>query len=754
MRENLAAQAIDQACGRIPPLWPLQNFVAVNPFLGLADLRFTDASQLLERVAHKGLLMEPAYYLGLLRDGVISDEDIRAAFADSSGAMPPASPRAWLEQELLLPSQTLRVLTVADQLDRAHGAAWSTFVTDEISKWCSSYFDEAQGSWSMPWRDHSLYQAWRLSAMADANPEVFGLRGFRSFVSHLPESRDEALSQLLTHLRKHVAIPAERTPDFLHRELVSVFGWSAWATYHDRRRGSANLVRDVLAIRLAYDAALASAFTVTGSCESPSANGVTPARHIAQIAAETAFRRTVAAKLATHAAQPSARASLQAAFCIDVRSEAYRRALEAQAPGIQTLGFAGFFGIALEFEGSARCPVLLSPAHKVAQRRAVDPLSGLAARATAVWKNLTTSASACFSSVETGGLLFAASLLKRLTGSAKPPAGNASVLISQIPTETGVDLVAGALKNMSLDPATLAPVVLLCGHGSRTENNPYAASLDCGACGGHKGDVNARIAAALMNDPAIREGLQQRGIRIPADTVFVAGLHITTTDEVILYDTERLPEATRIELVRLVSDASALALRERSGQSADEARRRSTDWSEVRPEWGLAGNAAFIAAPRSRTRDINLHGRAFLHDYDAAADPDSAVLTMILTAPVIVAGWINLQYYGSVVNNALFGSGNKVLHNVVGAFGVWEGNAGDLRTGLPLQSLHDGTKWVHEPLRLQVFIEAPRERIDAVLRANPDVLRLIENEWIHLIAIEGSTFFDWRGRAAWRDLSA
>ena len=82
-------------------------------------------------------------------------------------------------------------------------------------------------------------------------------------------------------------------------------------------------------------------------------------------------------------------------------------------------------------------------------------------------------------------------------------------------------------------------------------------------------------------------------------------------------------------------------------------------------------------------------------------------------------------------------------------FGIWEGNAGDLRTGLPLQSLHDGTNWVHEPLRLQVFVEATRDRIDAVLEAHPQVRELVENEWISLISMEGDVFHE-RKRSGWR----
>jgi hypothetical protein len=103
---------------------------------------------------------------------------------------------------------------------------------------------------------------------------------------------------------------------------------------------------------------------------------------------------------------------------------------------------------------------------------------------------------------------------------------------------------------------------------------------------------------------------------------------------------------------------------------------------------------------------------------------------------MIVASWINLQYYGSTVNNALLGSGNKVLHNVVGTVGVCLGNGGDLRSGLPLQSLHDGQRWLHEPLRLSVFVEAPREAIDQALGRHPEVEQLVDHAWLHLFAID------------------
>jgi uncharacterized protein YbcC (UPF0753/DUF2309 family) len=208
-----------------------------------------------------------------------------------------------------------------------------------------------------------------------------------------------------------------------------------------------------------------------------------------------------------------------------------------------------------------------------------------------------------------------------------------------------------------------------------------------------------------------------------------------------------------------LAKASSLARAERAlllgvKQTADidhAVKARSRDWAQVRPEWGLAGNAAFIAAPRERTRGLDLGGRAFLHDYEWRKDDGFGVLELIMTAPMVVASWINLQYYGSTVNNRAFGSGNKVLHNVVGQLGVLEGNSGDLKVGLPWQSVHDGTRFVHEPLRLNVFIEAPEEVLSQMIAAHGGVRELVDNGWVHLFRIDedGRTIRRYAGGLLW-----
>jgi len=751
--ENLRAEIeaeIETVCARIPPLWDLANYVAVNPFLGFASEAMPAAAQEIWDGIGGRLLPGLAFYRQRRNEGAFDQRDLAQAAARVGRDA--AALEAILAGTAPMPMRpTQRVLTFAERYDQRTGGDWSNTLIRHATLWCSVQAAKKTAD------TNGLYASWREATQVDRSLEATGLAGWRAWARTLPVTAQEAITVMLERL---ALAPAERSR-YLYRLLGGVFGWASYWRRASWAVGApaAETLADLLAIRICCDAALVDLLVTTPL--PPAITGTLvedeTVLSVFQEALEDGYTSRLLGKMkaATTQERNGTRPVVQAAFCIDVRSELLRRHLEAQHPAIQTIGFAGFFGVSLDWDAngvsSARCPVLLQPGVKL---QSLAPAPG---NLRAVVKEIQQTP-ATFSYVELFGLAYGLTL----AGDALQWRRNVDhdethapftlqpvVNGRGVPLATRVAMAAGILKNMGLRQS-FARLILLCGHGSSSTNNPHAAGLDCGACGGHSGAINSRVAALLLNDPDVRAGLVAHGWTIPADTYFVPGLHNTTLDEVTLLDKEQIPathQADRQQLEQWLAKAGAAVRTERAsglglGKTAGNwldrlIKRRAQDWSEVRPEWGLARNAAFIAARRSRTRGVDLQGRTFLHDYDWTTDPDNSILTLILTAPMVVASWINLQYFASTVDNEMFGCGTKALHNRIGSLGVVLGNGGDLRTGLARQSVQapDGS-WYHEPLRLQVVVEAPYERIDAVLAANPGVKDLVENGWVRLFALD------------------
>jgi uncharacterized protein YbcC (UPF0753/DUF2309 family) len=777
--------AADRAARAIPPVWPLASSVAVNPFLGQTRESLAAAGARLARVAGAPITMPRRWYQERIASGALTDADLSDALASAPTALRPASLAALKSAAQQAAPEVKALPTIADLAAEVSGIDWPGLIAERFGAWAAGYFDEGQALWTAP-RGKGAYAAWRAVATHDLTPEIIGLSRFATHVSEAPEEASSALSGVV----QRISLPLEALETYFHQLLITLGGWAHYARYRlwqaELGGGGDSTITDILTIRLIWEAALFDRYEsqIGALWKAASAAHTAPvlpnADHVVdsilQEAAERAAQRSLAETLAAPGTVASEkRPALQAAFCIDVRSEVFRRALESVDPDIQTLGFAGFFGMAAAHRRFAsdveehRLPVLLKP--RLATRSggpedaASDQSARFKARAKRAWGRFKFAAVSSFAFVEATGPVYVGKLVGDALGLSVPRAPN-----DPAPRfESGLDLATRTvaaetvLRAMSLT-TNFARLVLLAGHGAAVVNNPHASALQCGACGGYSGEVNARLLASLLNDPEVRAGLLARGIEIPPDTLFLGALHDTTTDTVTLYadDHPSVPHQRDLrEARRWLEAASALSRGERalrlpraSGQGS--LIKRSRNWAEVRPEWALAGCKAFIAAPRRRTAGKSLQGRAFLHDYDWKIDRDFAVLELILTAPVVVASWISLQYYGSTVAPNLFGGGNKLLHNVTGGIGVVEGNGGLMRAGLPWQSVHYGEAYVHEPLRLTVCIEAPPEAMSEILRRHDDVRALFDNRWLHLFALDedGRMFWRYQGELQWEAMSS
>jgi uncharacterized protein YbcC (UPF0753/DUF2309 family) len=759
------AQAVDAALRAIPPLWPLESSVAVNPFLGQAGESLAQTAARLGRVAGIAVTMPRAWYRERVDSRAIALRDLEQALAGTSSGFRPANIGALLEAARQPAERLVALATVADLAAEVSGIDWPGVVAERLGAWASGYFDRGQAIWAAP-RGRSTYSAWRSVATHDLTPEIIGLSGFAMHVARAPRMASGAISRAVSVL----SLNPPALPTYFHRLLMTLGGWAHFARYQLWQAELAGqtdaTLADLLAIRLVWEEVLYERYAEKISrrwsevCMTYAAPHEATADQVIDIilqeGAELAAQRALARVLnAPVAVAPSGRPALQAVFCIDVRSEVLRRALEKTSPEIQTLGFAGFFGLTVAHRRFAsdvtelRLPVLLKPGlTSVAggpDETDADKSARFKARAKRAWGRFKLAAVSSFAFVEATGPLYVGKLLRDALALDHPlSAADDPAPHIDPPLDLGsrAEAAEAVLRAMSLTQ-NFARLVILAAHGATVVNNPHASALHCGACGGYSGEVNARLLAALLNDNAVRELLAARGILIPPDTLFVAALHDTTTDAVTLY-TQDHHTAEHSDDLRAAAgwlDAAARATRTERARRLPHAterriRRRSCDWSEVRPEWALAGCQAFIAAPRHRTVGRNLKGRVFLHDYDWTQDKGFEILELIMTAPVVVASWISLQYYGSTVAPEFFGAGNKLLHNVAGGIGVVEGNGGILRTGLPWQSVHDGEGYAHEPLRLSVCIEAPQESMTDILQKHPGLRALFDNRWLYLLRLD------------------
>ncbi|QLH83589.1 DUF2309 domain-containing protein [Halosimplex pelagicum] len=774
--------SIDRAAETVGSVWPLHSFVTANPLSGFEDRPFHRAVAEAEQLFGGRGYPRPSVFRQAWERGRI-DPDVLREECEAHGVA--GEPEALLEE----------MATAESETDRGTDPGDATETVDRVlSKWLAAFLDQGQAQWSMPGRDRGFYAAWR--DLAPHDDEIPGCDD----PSDVPESPVEALESALSEY------PEGRWERIFEHHLAALPGWTGFVK--QRADGHAGpwqskypiTLLDYLAVRLTLadlldapvepdDSRVADApadrEVVDGIATPADDSDEVPLAEVWLSAWEKSYRARLLDGVDRSVTEPSAaddeRPAAQLVFCIDTRSEVVRRHIEAAGP-YETYGYAGFFGVPMRYQGYDSkveidaCPPVVDPEHRVTERphhedgeAAHDRWTGLATAARKHLKSLKTNAAAAFTFVEGGGSAYGAALAARtLLPSAVADLSDA--VDDRVPSPA--EFCEPALDHRPADGDALphgmtlsekvacaetafelmgweefARLVVFAGHASETTNNPFDSSLDCGACAGNPGGPNARVLAAICNDEAVRSELRDRGVEIPEDTVFLAGEHNTTTDEIELFD-GHVPDSHRDDLERLRADlaeARAGAASERAesmpGSDPDdgvrETERRTADWAETRPEWGLAGNASFVVGPRELTEGQDLDGRAFLHSYDWSTDPDGEALEAVMTGPLVVTQWINSQYYFATVDNAVYGSGSKVTQNPRGNVGVVQGNGGDLMTGLPLQSLKVADdRPYHQPLRLTAVIHAPVERVTEILARHEEVARLFDNGWISLTVVD------------------
>jgi uncharacterized protein YbcC (UPF0753/DUF2309 family) len=729
------------------------------------------------------------------------------------------------------------VLACADDVDQR--------VHPLLIRLCAAFLDQGVALWHMPDRERGFLAAVRaLYGLRAPAPDLWAA-GLAAEFRRQEEAGEDAEATIL-HALDGLGVTQAQRCDFVRDTLMSLGGWAGMMRQFETRPDRAPVqplparLADHLAVQLTLDAvaarhalrerwgpqatwadleravpaaaeerdlelafeafvmaqvadvdleALDATAGVAAWLDEVRAFDELERRRCLHLAYERRLRLVVLDGLANHAATPPPAPpapTFQAIFCIDDRECSTRRHLEESHVAVQTFGFAGFFGVAMAWQGLGEvrprplCPVVVTPKHYVTERalrtdeeqRWLEMRRRRGLRSAVVGRASREAAAGSLLSAVTGlaaavpmvGRCLFPHLAERLSRGLKER--NQREPVTRLVLERAgdertadglwvgysvsemVDVVENCLRTIGLVDG-LCEIVLVVGHGSSSLNNPHGSAYDCGATGGGRGGPNARAFAAMANHPQVRALLAGCGLRIPEATWFVGSYHNTCDDSMTWYDEDLMPDARAAALEaakRAMADACTLEAHERcrrfvSAPRTDDAVRalrhvqaRAVDLGQPRPECGHATNAYAIVGRRERTRGLFLDRRAFLVSYDPAADPDGAILGKVLGAVVPVGAGINLEYYFSYVDPKNYGCGTKLPHNITGLIGVMDGHASDLRTGLPWQMVE-----IHEPVRLLAVIEAEPETDAKVMARDATVAQLVQNQWIQAVVWSPST---------------
>jgi len=774
----------------LPEQRPLGVFVHQNPLGAVESTHFHVACEAATRIRGARTTLTSQRYRELVEERRIRADDLAAAKKRI------ATLRFERIDVLPPPGDAVLLSTVRPEMATEVGEMVDAFLIRILP----AFLDLGSAMWVMPHREEGLLGVLRRLARTSLGTPEPWLAGLSA---RLGGPTTSALSLVVSCLEKR-GDPETGWPNLIHEALFALPGYTGMIhrlehVVAERPAGADVSLLDYLAVRLVVEELAlieishrlfgrrATLGTLAESVIAlPRPKQVEWSLELAamQDAYEEDYVRSLLGALSMASEtdrEPSSPTNIHFVGCIDDRLESIRRHIEECVPNSDTVGCAGFFGIAIKHRApvcsdeTASCPAPVTPDKRVTEHLSPDrqELLERSYRRLRSWQAI---------AGDDASRRLVPGLLASFANIARTPRNVLEMLFPQwfvapatefegsdliyakdvdpdgFTLEDRTNLVFRNLANIGLVRG-FGRWVAIVGHGSMAVNNPFASGYQCGACGGQRGGINARIFCEFANAPEVRIGLRHLGLDIPDHTMFVPGEHDTSLDHFRWFDLDRLSPERNREFEQILADldvALARNTKERARRFADiplhtpidetvaRVRRRGADFAETRPEYNHATNAACIIGRRSLTRHVFLDRRPFLVSYDPTIDDDEATtLQRLMAAPLPVCAGISHEYFFSTMDPQRFGSGTKLPHNVQGLVGVSNGADGDLRPGLWTQ-----TTEIHDPIRLVSVIEAEPETITRVLDRLPAVKHTVVNQWIHLFACSpsGRGFFRWLGR--------
>ncbi|MCA9781420.1 MAG: DUF2309 family protein, partial [Candidatus Eremiobacteraeota bacterium] len=495
-----------------------------------------------------------------------------------------------------------------------------------LIRFCGAYLDQGISYWPMPMKS-GLYHAFLLLYSQQTGMALPWQRGLSDRLKRQLQSNWTAADALADAFAR-LGISCEETFAALKERALALRGWAGMISVLEKRPDLAPIesppvtLQDYLAIYFQIEAHLEEQGQNQQSASGPSRRtdyelayeafilaqcsglglelfGSPQAakawvrevrgfdhlqrRRLLLEAYERRYRQDVVDGLIHHCRAGEATASeaprFQAVFCIDDREESLRRHMEELCGELETLGYAGFYGVTMRYQGltdphsTPLCPPVRTPKHLVrevlVEGQAPSTTLGnvrqtwRASRNTLVGGGILSVVTGFLAGIPLVGQTLFPGLSHRIGSAlekslaAKPqtrlalerPEGqkaNEEGYYEGFTVAEMADIVKAGLQTMGV--SRFAPLFAVVGHGSSSLNNPHEAAHDCGATGGGRGGPNARAFCAMANHAAVRGLLQESGITIPPKTWFLPAYHNTCDDSMTYYDLDLVPQHLHSEL--------------------------------------------------------------------------------------------------------------------------------------------------------------------------------------------------------------
>ncbi|HFR4222690.1 TPA: putative inorganic carbon transporter subunit DabA, partial [Bacillus cereus] len=433
MQENNINDLVASASRVIAPLWPISTFAAHHPWMGLEKQSFEQVANWLKEARNVDIYPSASMIHSAKAKGEIEESFLQMSLSrwlDSQSFHIPREKAERFCQAALklekLPSSLLsspEVNKLAEEMNYINTASMQASVMQPISsliesqnsenlsdvlnyhiiKWCKLYLDESGSNWTMPNREKGFYRAWQHLIKFD--PALS--KNERKVLKNWPQDAEVALARALSEL----GISESNIQSYLEGHLLSLPGWAGMIRWRSQQSiQEQELLIEYLAVRISMELAIVKPYLPLKNQKVEKKVSIVPliaswiywgnisTREWLQMPATEQsellvfayrFDENIRKKLwleaweQTHAEQlrekiastqratnDKKRVLAQLAFCIDVRSEPFRRHLEKLGP-FETFGIAGFFGlpIATSELGSNNnhpsLPVILKPKHQI-----------------------------------------------------------------------------------------------------------------------------------------------------------------------------------------------------------------------------------------------------------------------------------------------------------------------------------------------------------------------------------------------------